>query len=76
MPQYVLGHQERLAKVQEQLARSPGLYVTGAGLYGIGIPDCIREGMKVGKQILPDHAQNHAIKNSGSTESGGMGQIG
>ncbi|MCA9498216.1 MAG: protoporphyrinogen oxidase [Nitrospira sp.] len=68
MPQYVLGHQDRLTKMQESLAHSPGLYVTGAGLYGIGIPDCIREGTKVGKQLLQDYAANHAIKNSGSTE--------
>lgn len=76
MPQYVLGHRDRLAKVQEQLAHSPGLYVTGAGLYGIGIPDCIREGTKVGKQLLEDYAANHGIKNSGSTESRGRGQVG
>lgn len=62
MPQYVLGHRDRLAKVQKQLAHSPGLYVTGAGLYGIGIPDCIREGTKVGKQLLQDYADNPAKK--------------
>ncbi len=54
MPQYVLGHQDRLAKVQQLLAASPGLYVTGAGLNGIGIPDCIREGTKVGHQLIQD----------------------
>lgn len=70
MPQYVLGHRDRLAKVQEQLANAPGLYVTGAGLYGIGIPDCIREGTKVGKQLLQDYAAFHSIKKSGSTVSG------
>jgi oxygen-dependent protoporphyrinogen oxidase len=70
MPQYVLGHRDRLAKVQQQLANSPGLYVTGAGMYGIGIPDCIREGTKVGKQLLQDYAANHSRKKSGSTVSG------
>ncbi len=70
MPQYVLGHRDRLAKVQEQLANSPGLYVTGAGMYGIGIPDCIREGTRVGKQLLLDYAANHSTKKSGSTVSG------
>ena len=56
MPQYVLGHRDRLAKVQQELAKWPGLYVTGAGFYGIGIPDCIREGTKVGHQLLQDRA--------------------
>jgi oxygen-dependent protoporphyrinogen oxidase len=54
MPQYVLGHQDRLVKVQQLLAERPGLYVTGAGLYGIGIPDCIREGTKVGHKLIQD----------------------
>jgi len=56
MPQYVLGHRDRLAKVHQELAKWPGLYVTGAGLYGIGIPDCIREGTKVGHQLLQDRS--------------------
>ena len=70
MPQYVLGHRDRLAKVQAELAKWPGLYVTGAGLNGIGIPDCIREGTKVGLQLLQDHSHNHATRNSESTLSG------
>ncbi|WP_342347155.1 protoporphyrinogen oxidase [uncultured Nitrospira sp.] len=70
MPQYVLGHRDRLAKVQEQLVHSPGLYVTGAGMYGIGIPDCIREGTKVGKQLLQDYTALYSTRDSGSTVSG------
>jgi oxygen-dependent protoporphyrinogen oxidase len=54
MPQYVLGHQDRLTKVHHWLTECPGLYVTGAGLCGIGIPDCIREGSKVGRQLIQD----------------------
>ncbi|HBP86728.1 MAG TPA: protoporphyrinogen oxidase [Nitrospirales bacterium] len=69
MPQYVLGHRDRLAKVQEQLANSPGLYVTGAGLYGIGIPDCIREGTRVGRQLLEDHSHRKATRGAGNTVS-------
>jgi oxygen-dependent protoporphyrinogen oxidase len=64
MPQYVLGHQGRLAKVQESLAERPGLYVNGAGLYGIGIPDCIREGTKVGHQVIQDLCQRNATISS------------
>ncbi|PJA81061.1 MAG: protoporphyrinogen oxidase [Nitrospirae bacterium CG_4_9_14_3_um_filter_51_5] len=70
MPQYVLGHRDRLAKVQNELAKWPGLYVTGAGLYGIGIPDCIREGTKVGQQVLQDYVQTHARRDFGNTVSG------
>jgi protoporphyrinogen/coproporphyrinogen III oxidase len=50
----VLGHQDRVRTIQRSLAEWPGIYVTGAGFYGIGIPDCIREGTKVGQQLMHD----------------------
>lgn len=52
MPQYVIGHQERMANVRMALESYPGLFVIGAGMYGIGIPDCIREGHQVGEKII------------------------
>ena len=29
-----------------------GLYLTGAAYEGIGIPDCIRDGARVGKEVV------------------------
>jgi len=52
MPQYVMGHQARIAKIQNLLASWPALHVSGAGLYGIGIPDCIREGRRVAGSLI------------------------
>jgi oxygen-dependent protoporphyrinogen oxidase len=42
-PQYEVGHLERLAAVENHLARIPGLFVTGSGFRSIGIPDCIAD---------------------------------
>jgi len=44
MPQYNLGHQEKLARIDAALARLPGLALAGNGYRGIGIPDCIHSG--------------------------------
>ena len=44
MPQYTLGHLERLEIIQRSLDRYPGLMLAGAAYRGIGIPDCIRDG--------------------------------
>jgi oxygen-dependent protoporphyrinogen oxidase len=44
MPQYVLGHPQRLAQIESRLAHHPGLYVAGAAYRGVGIPDCIAAG--------------------------------
>ena len=44
MPQYVLGHPDRLARIDAALTDQPGLAVAGAAYRGVGIPDCIRLG--------------------------------
>jgi oxygen-dependent protoporphyrinogen oxidase len=42
MPQYTLGHIDRVAAIRAQLARHPGLILTGNAFDGVGIPDCVR----------------------------------
>ncbi len=44
MPQYTLGHLDRLAVIDGRLAAHPGLYAAGNAYRGIGIPDCIASG--------------------------------
>jgi oxygen-dependent protoporphyrinogen oxidase len=44
MPQYTVGHLDRLVQIEAGLSRYPGLVLTGAAYRGVGIPDCIREG--------------------------------
>src|SRR5256712_12627991 len=51
MPQYLVGHLERLAAIDERLARWPGLFLTGAGYRGVGIPDCIGDGFAPGGRV-------------------------
>lgn len=41
MPQYHVGHLERLARIDAQVAQHPRLALTGAAYRGVGIPDCI-----------------------------------
>jgi oxygen-dependent protoporphyrinogen oxidase len=42
--QHEVGHLERLAAIERALARHPGLFVTGSGFRGVGIPDCVADG--------------------------------
>jgi oxygen-dependent protoporphyrinogen oxidase len=44
MPQYVLGHTERLERMAALLEEHPGLALAGAAYRGVGVPDCIRSG--------------------------------
>ncbi len=41
MPQYHVGHRERVASITALLAACPGLCLAGNGYHGVGIPDCI-----------------------------------
>ena len=52
MPQYTLGHEERLSRIEQGLAKHPGLLVTGSAYRGIGISDCIHEAELTAHKIL------------------------
>jgi protoporphyrinogen/coproporphyrinogen III oxidase len=41
--QHDVGHMERIAAIDGRLAANPGLFVTGSGFRGVGIPDCIAD---------------------------------
>ena len=44
MPQYLLGHIERVKQIEARAASLPGFALAGNAYTGIGIPDCIRSG--------------------------------
>ncbi len=46
MPQYVLGHVDRLKRIDQRLERHPGIELMGAAYRGVGIPDCIDSGTR------------------------------
>jgi len=52
MPQYTLGHLDRLESIQRSLDRYPGLVLAGAAYRGIGIPDCIRDGTDAANGLI------------------------
>jgi oxygen-dependent protoporphyrinogen oxidase len=52
MPQYTLGHLDRLNQIEGALSRYGGLVLTGAGYRGVGIPDCIRDGAVAADRVV------------------------
>ncbi len=44
MPQYAVGHLDRVAAIEQRAAALPGLALAGAAYRGVGIPDCVRSG--------------------------------
>lgn len=52
MPQYRLGHLDRLEQAEVALSRYGGVVLTGAAYRGVGIPDCIREGAVAAEKVI------------------------
>jgi len=47
-PQLEVGHLERMAAVERDVAAVPGLHLTGAGIRSTGIPDSVADGTRAG----------------------------
>lgn len=52
MAQYAVGHAERLAAIDSELEKLPGIFLAGNAYSGIGISDCIRTGKAAAGRAL------------------------
>jgi oxygen-dependent protoporphyrinogen oxidase len=49
--QHDVGHLDRMAAIDRALAARPGLYVTGSGFRGVGIPDCVADARATARKV-------------------------
>ncbi len=64
MPQYHVGHQEVVRRIEAAAARHRGLGLTGNAYRGVGIPDCIRHAEATAEQLYASCASlecSHAV---------------
>jgi oxygen-dependent protoporphyrinogen oxidase len=52
MPQYHLGHLDRVAEIERVAAELPGLELAGNAYRGVGIPFCIRSGEQAAERAV------------------------
>ncbi len=52
MPQYHLGHVDRVNRIETAIARHPGLVLAGNAYHGVGVPDCIHSGQSAALNLL------------------------
>ncbi|WP_042356536.1 protoporphyrinogen oxidase [Bacillus rubiinfantis] len=53
MPQYTVGHKQRLATILDQMkVELPGVFLAGASYGGVGVPDCIDQGEAAVRNVL------------------------
>ena len=58
MPQYTLGHLDRVAAIRRLQSLHPGLYLCGNAFDGVGIPDCIRSAQSSADSLLDSLADS------------------
>lgn len=54
IPQYHIGHGERLNRIALRLRQHPGLYLTGNAYRGVGLNDCTEQASLLAEQIAHD----------------------
>lgn len=58
IPQYTMGHLERVARIKNLLAAFPGLHLRASWSEGISVADCILNGKKLADQLLLELLQH------------------
>ncbi len=51
IPQYFVGHPARVKAIEDQLAHSPGLFVTGNAYHGVALNDCTEQAELLAQEI-------------------------
>jgi oxygen-dependent protoporphyrinogen oxidase len=64
LPQYTVGHLDRVLRIRAGVAAQPGLAVCGAAYDGIGIPACIASARLAADQVL-SQLESRAVKGTG-----------
>lgn len=59
MPQYHVGHDVRINRIETSLSQIPTLVLAGSAYHGVGISDCVRTGEVAAEKIV-----NHLESNS------------
>ena len=63
MPQYTVGHLDRVTLIENRSAQIPGLALAGGSYRGVGIPNCIESGERAVSKVLRewgiDLAEDH-----------------
>lgn len=51
LPQYHVGHPDRVRRIERAARRHPTLALAGSGLGGVGVPSCIQSGQRAAEQL-------------------------
>ena len=52
IPQYTVGHGQRLLALDERLGGTPGLFLTGNAFFGVGLNDCVNSSNQIAERVV------------------------
>lgn len=58
MPQYDLGHLDRVSEVERELESLPGVALAGADYRGVGLADCVAQGQAAARRLMGYHGRD------------------
>ncbi|PSR20642.1 MAG: protoporphyrinogen oxidase [Sulfobacillus acidophilus] len=61
MPQFRVGHRERMRQLRAEIARWPGLKIVGPYIDGVGVPDCLRHANQAVRELMRSWSQTLSI---------------
>ena len=62
MPQYHVGHQTRVQRIEMSLDKFPSLALAGSAYHGVGISDCVRTGEEAAEKIVNQLTMGAGLK--------------
>ena len=54
LPHYLVGHLDKVERIESELEAAPGLALAGNAYRGVGIPDCVKSANEAADKILGD----------------------
>lgn len=51
IPQYLLGHGQKVQAVMEEIRKLEGVFLTGNAFYGVGVNDCVRDAKRTANAV-------------------------
>jgi oxygen-dependent protoporphyrinogen oxidase len=55
LPQYAVGHLERMKILDQRVRELRGLWLLGNGYRGVGVPDLVRDARSAARQVVDKH---------------------
>ncbi|MGH3500789.1 MAG: protoporphyrinogen/coproporphyrinogen oxidase, partial [Nocardioidaceae bacterium] len=61
LPQYAVGHLDRVRRARAAVGQHPGLALCGAALDGVGVPACVATGQEAATQVVEHLASRETM---------------